>query len=102
MTGLIRALNRNGSPKTPERVSQTIEAYAIDVLDPLEVAKRRLRESGTTTKDCGNQLLYLPGRKEQETKREYLASGIPMTPERIDMLKPIRAGIGVSFDIVPM
>lgn len=100
--GLVRELDRDGRPKTPERVSQTIEAYAIDVLYPLEVAKIRLRESVTTTEDCGNQLLYLPGQKEQEKRREYLANGIPMTPERIDTLRTIAAGVGVSFDIVPM
>ena len=99
VTGLIRELDKNGNPKTPERVSQTIEAYAIDVLYPLEVAKTRLRESVETTKDCGNQLLYLPGQKEQETKREYLANGIPMTPDRIDALKTIAAEVGVPFSL---
>lgn len=99
VTGLIRELDKNGNPKTPERVSQTIEAYAIDVLYPLEVAKRRLRESVETTKDCGNQLLYLPGQKEQETKREYLANGIPMTQDRIDALKTIAAEVGVPLSL---
>lgn len=102
VTGLVRELDRNGSPKTPERVSQTIEAYAIDVLYPLEVAKRRLRESVQTTRDCGNELLYMPGQKERETKKRYLADGIPMTPERIDTLKAIAAEAGVPLDIVPI
>ena len=100
VTGLIRELDKNGNPKTTERVSQTIEAYAIDVLYPLEVAKIKLRESVKTTIDCGNHLLYLPGQKEQETKRDYLANGIPMTPERIDALKTIAAEVGVPFDII--
>ena len=99
VSGLIRELDNNGTPKTTERVSHTIEAYAIDVLDPLEVAKRKLRESVEKTKDCGNQLLYLPGQKEQETKREYLANGIPMTPDRIDALKTIAAEVGVPFSL---
>jgi LDH2 family malate/lactate/ureidoglycolate dehydrogenase len=101
VTGLVRELDGNGSPKTPERVAQTIEAYAIDVVHPLEVAKTRLRESVQTTRECGNELLYLPGQKEQETKRHYLADGIPMTPERIDTLKTIAAEVGVPFDIAP-
>jgi len=97
VTGLIRELDKNGRLKTPERVSQTIEAYAIDVLYPLKVAKIRLGESVKTTKNCGNHLLYLPGQKEQETKKEYLANGIPMTPERINKLKTIASEIGVPF-----
>jgi len=48
------------------------------------------------------QMLYLPGQKEQETRRGYLANGIPMTTERIDMLKTIAAEVGVPFGIVPM
>lgn len=47
-------------------------------------------------------MLYLPGQKEQETRRGYLANGIPMTTERIDMLKTIAAEVGVPFGIVPM
>jgi len=96
-TGLIRELDKNEDPKTPERVSQTIEAYAIDVLYPLEVAKAKLGESVKMTKDCGNDLLYLPGQKEQETKKEYLARGIPMTPDRIKKLKAIASEVGISF-----
>ena len=98
-TGLIRELDKNESPKTPERVSQTIEAYAIDVLYPLDVAKVKLGESVKMTKDCGNDLLYLPGQKEQETKKEYLATGIPMTQDRIKKLKDISSKAGISFKL---
>ena len=98
-TGLIRELDKNESPKTPERVSQTVEAYAIDVLYPLEVAKAKLGESVKMTKDCGNHLLCLPGQKEQETKKEYLARGIPMTPDSIKKLKAIASEAGISFKL---
>ena len=102
VSGLIRELDNNGTPQTTERVSHTIEAYAIDVLDPLEVAKRRLKESVEKTKDCGNPLLYLPGQKEQETKKNYLSNGIPMTQERLDKLRTIAEAVGVTFDIIPI
>ena len=100
-TGLIRELDKNETPKTPERVSQTIEAYAIDVLYPLDVAKVKLGESVKMTKDCGNDLLYLPGQKEQETKKEYLATGIPMTQDRIKKLKDISSKAEISFKLKP-
>lgn len=96
-TGVIRELDKNEKPQTPERVSQTIEAYAIDVLYPLEVAKIKLGESVKMTKNCGNNLLYLPGQKEQETRKEYLAKGIPMTPDSINKLKTIALEVGVPF-----
>jgi LDH2 family malate/lactate/ureidoglycolate dehydrogenase len=96
-TGVIRELDKNEKPQTPERVSQTIEAYAIDVLYPLEVAKIKLGESVKMTKNCGNNLLYLPGQKEQETRDEYLAKGIPMTPDSINKLKNIALEVGVPF-----
>jgi len=44
-------------------------------------------------------MLYLPGQKEQETRREYVANGIPMTTERIDMLKTIGAEVGVPISL---
>lgn len=97
MTGLIRGMDEEGKPKTLERVSQTIEAHAIDVLDTLEVAKRRIGESVKATRNCGNRLLYLPGQKEQEARKDNLANGIPMTPESINKLNTIATAVGVSF-----
>jgi LDH2 family malate/lactate/ureidoglycolate dehydrogenase len=48
--------------------------------------------------------MYLPGQKEQETRKEYLAHGIPMTAERIDRLRSVAADkrVGISFDLEPV
>ena len=85
--GLIRVLDGHGKPTTPERVSQTLEAYAIDVICPLREAKENLRRSVETTLHCGNRLMYLPGQKEQEKRKDYFAHGIPMTAERVQLLE---------------
>lgn len=85
--GLIRVLDSQGNPTTPEWVSQTLEAYAIDVICPLKDAKESLRRSVETTLQCGNRLMYLPGQIEQEKRKDRLARGIPMTAERVQILK---------------
>jgi len=97
--GLIRVLDPQGKPTTTERVSQTLEAYAIDVICPLNEAKENLRRSVETTLRCGGGLMYLPGQKEQEHRKEYLAHGIPMTAERIRLLQKTASdhGINVRF-----
>jgi len=102
--GLIRILDSEGKRATLERVSQTLEAYAIDIIVPLEEAKMRLKEAVDSTVRCGNRLMYLPGQKEQETRKEYLAHGIPMTAERIDRLRSVAADkrVGISFDLEPV
>ena len=101
---LIRVLDNQGNPTTPERVSQTIEAYAIDVISPLIEAKENLRRSVETTLQCGNRLLVLPGRKEQEQRKKYLADGIPMTAERIRLLKGMAADprVNIPFCLRPI
>jgi len=103
-TGLIRVLDDQGNPTTPERVSQTLEAYAIDALFPLAEAKKRLRESVATTLACGNGLMFLPGQKEQETRARFLKEGVPMTPERIGWLRRMAADprVGLAFDLRPL
>jgi len=85
--GLIRVLDSQGNPTTTERVSQTIEAYALDALYPLEEAKEILKKSVDTTLECGNGLMFLPGQKEQETRKQYLAHGVPMTDARVEVLR---------------
>lgn len=102
--GLIRVLDRQGNPKTPERVSQTIEAYAIDVICPLKEAKENLGKSVETTLQCGNKLMYLPGQKEQERRKEYLAHGIPMTAERLRLLQKTASDprIKIPFSLEPI
>jgi LDH2 family malate/lactate/ureidoglycolate dehydrogenase len=104
VSGLIRQLDEDGNPKTPERVSQTIEAYAIDALMPVNEAKQRLKEAVDTTIACGNKLVILPGQKERETRKDCLANGVPMTPERIEYLKRVAANekVGLPFDLKPI
>jgi LDH2 family malate/lactate/ureidoglycolate dehydrogenase len=89
--GLIRVLDNDGRRTTLERVSQTLEAYAIDVIVPLAEAKTRLQEAVDTTVTCGNPLMRLPGQKEQETRKSYLENGIPLTAEKIQRLRGIAA-----------
>jgi len=99
--GLIRVLDGQGKPTTTEWVSQTLEAYAIDVICPLEEAKKNLRKSVETTLQCGNRLMFLPGQKEQEMRKERLAHGIPMTAERVRTLKQTAADprINIAFSL---
>lgn len=102
--GLIRILDSEGRMTTPERVSQTLEAYAIDVISPLKEAKMRLKEAVDTTLSCGNHLMVLPGQKERETRKEYLKNGIPMTAKRIHRLRSVAEdeNVGIPFDLKPM
>jgi LDH2 family malate/lactate/ureidoglycolate dehydrogenase len=102
--GLIRELNEKGQPTTLERVSQTIEAYAIDAVMPLEQAKQEIKKSIETTLACGNQLMFVPGQKEQETKMRLLKEGIPLNAARIDLLKRVAAHprVKLPFDLVPV
>lgn len=101
---LIRELNRQGQPTTLERVSQTIEAYAIDMVMPLAEAKKQLKKSIDITTACANELLFVPGHKEQLTKRRRLAQGIPLNAARIDLLKRIAAHpkVDLPFDLKPI
>jgi len=48
--------------------------------------------------------MYLPGQKEQETRLAYLAHGIPMTAERIQVLKNTAADprIKLLFSLSPI
>ena len=100
--GLIRQLDAKGKPKTPEWVSQTIEAYAIDTIYPLPEAKKRIGESVRTTRRCGNDLMFLPGEKEQILRGKNLAEGIPMTSDQIKKLEAIAVKTGVSFNLKPV
>ena len=102
--GLIRVLDNQGDPTTPERVSQTLEAYAIDAINPLKKAKENLRRSVETTLQCGNSLMVLPGQKEQVQRQKYLAQGIPLTAERVQLLKETASDprINIRFSLVPI
>jgi len=102
--GLIRVLNSQGNPTTMERVSQTLEAYSVDVICPLQEAKENLKRSVETTRQCGNCLMYLPGQKEHEIRKDYLLHGIPLTPERVQLLKKTAADprIKIPFSLSPI
>ena len=104
VAGLIRVLDSQGKPTTTEWVSQTLEAYAIDVICPLRDAKESLRRSVETTLQCGNRLMYLPGQKEQELRKDRLARGIPMTAERVQLLKKTAEDprIKIPFSLEPI
>ena len=102
--GLLRILDNQGKPTTKERVSQTIEAYAIDVISPLAEVKATLRKAVETTRQCGNDLMYLPGQKEQEKRKEYREHGIPITDARIQVLKKAAADarVNMPFSLSPI
>ena len=100
--GLIRKLNVQGKPTTPEGVTQTIEAYAIDMLHPLPEAKKRLGESVRTTRRCGNELMFLPGEKEQLLRKKYQKQGIPVTIDQLKKLQTIAKKAGAGFDLKPI
>jgi LDH2 family malate/lactate/ureidoglycolate dehydrogenase len=100
--GLIRKLDSDGRPRTPERVSHTIEAYAIDGLIPLEKSKGRIGKAVRVTRECGNALIFLPGEKEQTCRKERIKLGIPMSAERLDRLRKIADDVGVPFDLEPI
>ena len=100
--GLIRRLDANGKPETPEWVSQIMEAYALDVIYPLPEVKKRIGESVRTTRRCGNDLMFLPGEREQISRRENLAKGIPMNSDQIKKLEAIAVKTGVAFNLKPV
>ncbi len=100
--GFIRKLDSDGKPRTPERVSHTIEAYAIDGLNPLAESKRRLGKAVRLTRECGSGLTFLPGEKEQICRKENLERGIPMSVEQLSKLREIADEVGVLFDLEPI
>ncbi len=100
--GLIRRLDADGKPETPEWVSQTIEAYAIDTRYPMAEAKKRIGESVRTTRHCGNDLMFLPGEKEQFLRQKNLVEGIPMTSDQLKKLEAIALKLGVVFNLKPV
>jgi hypothetical protein len=99
---LIRKLDSIGRPTTPERVSQTIEAYALDGLDSIEESKKRLGKAVQVTIECGNNLMFLPGEKEHRCREEYMTHGIPMAAEQVNKLRKIAEDIGIPFNIKPV
>lgn len=99
--GLIRVLDAIGTPQTPERVAQTIEAYAIDMVYPLSEVKKQLGESVRTTRQCGNRFMFLPGEKEQLSRIKLLKEGIPVTVDQLKALRAFAEKAGVEFNLKP-
>jgi len=97
--GLIRVLDAGGNPRTPERVTQTIEAYAIDMVYSLSDAKKRLGESVRTTRQCGNRLVFLPGEKEQLSRMKLLKEGIPVKADQLERLSGLAKMAGIEFNL---
>ncbi len=100
--GLIRTLDAEGKPQTPERVTHTVEAYVLDMRYPLSEAKKRLGESVRTTRRCGNQMMFLPGEKEQLTRKNYLADGIPLSAGQVQKLQRLAQKAGIQFTLNPV
>ena len=100
--GLIRRLDAGGKPLTPESVTHTIEAHVLDMRYPLAEAKKRLGESVRTTRRCGNRQMFLPGEKEQRTRRKYLKEGIPVPIDHVRKLLEFAERTGAAFDLKPV
>jgi LDH2 family malate/lactate/ureidoglycolate dehydrogenase len=100
--GLIRRIDNRGRPLTSEGVAQTVEAYAIDMLHPLAEAKKKIGDSVRTTRRCGNELMFLPGEKEQLLRKKYGEQGIPVTTHQIKKLETIAKKAGAGFDLKPI
>jgi len=100
-TGIIRQLDKHGCPISSERVSHTIEAYALDVL-PFGNVFEKLAQSVKTTKESGNKYLLLPGQKEQRSKELNLKKGIFYDSVQVNKLKKLGEKVGVPFDLAPL
>jgi len=87
-------------PTLDGRFSQRIETHSMEIIMPLAEAKRKVKEVADRILQRYN-LMYLPGRREQETKKDYLVNGIPMTSERINCLGEIGEKIGIPFKAKP-
>ncbi|MBW2984105.1 Ldh family oxidoreductase [Candidatus Woesearchaeota archaeon] len=102
VTGLIRVLNEQGNPTTPERVSQTILAIPMNSREPVDQVKARLKKSVDTTMQCSNGLVYLPGQKEQESRECRLVGGVPYDAQQRGKLKKIGHDVGMPFEVIPV
>lgn len=92
----------SGNQTPAGRVSQTVEAYCIDSLKPINEIKRDLRIAVEHAIDKGNGHMKLPGQKEHEYTSDRLVNGIPFSPEQVDKLTQIGKKIGVEFIAQPL
>jgi len=106
MDNIIGGGNPNPIPsgdQTPAgRVSQTVEAYCIDSLRPLEQVKKDLKYAVEVTIVAGGSCMKLPGQKEHEHTSERIVKGIPYSVEQIDKLVEIEKKAGVTFEAKPI
>ena len=78
------------------RITQTIEAWRLDALYPLEDVKRRLAEAVRDIKSCGGPEMLLPGEREARKKTDAEKNGIPYETSQWDTLKTIGGWLGVQ------
>ncbi len=101
---VIRKLDAGGRQTTDERISQTLEAYAIDAVYPLAEAKARLARSVRATAEAGNKMMFLPGQKEQDSTIRRREKGVPLSPARVGLLKSCarHPAVDIPFSLEPM
>lgn len=78
------------------RITQTIEAWRLDALNPVEDAKRRLAEAVQDIKSCGGPEMLLPGEREARKKADAEKNGIPYEASQWETLKMIGGWLGVE------
>ena len=78
------------------RITQTIEAWRLDALNPVEDAKRRLAEAVQDIKSCGGPEMLLPGEREARKKADAKKNGIPYEASQWETLKMIGGWLGVE------
>ena len=78
------------------RITQTIEAWRLDALYPIEDAKKRLAEAVRDIKSCGGPEMLLPGEREARKKTDAEKNGIPYEASQWNTLKMIGGWLGVD------
>jgi len=78
------------------RITQTIEAWRLDALYPLEDAKKRLAEAVRDIKSCGGPEMLLPGEREANRRADAEKNGIPYEASQRDTLEMIGGWLGVE------
>lgn len=83
--------------ETPHsRVSQTFEAWRIDVLYPEAEARRRLAEAVADIRRYGGPGMLMPGEREARHKADALRNGIPYEPSQWETLRRLGEETGVE------
>jgi len=79
------------------RVSQTVEAYALDGFKPLDEVKNDITRAVYSKCDLSGKGMKLPGQKEHDAALERRENGIPFTEEQYDKLVKIGEEVGIPF-----